>query len=384
MWAGFIVERFEDTWWQVLGVCRDASLEEARQAYRDLAGRHHPDRWQDASERDRLEAESRMKKINEAFDSARKHAKPAPTAKSDPPRPAPTAEKPREPQPEPKRAPVEPVTPPQPTAKSDPPRPAPTAEKPREPQPERRNLSAWVAVAASFALIGLTGYLIGRSHTSNENSDSRSEPLPHLQPPDVPILPPTVATKNVPSAAEDTHVPRAVVAKAHASPSIPDDAKRTYILIAELIESGRNSEAVERLNRLIDEHPSYAKALSARAFLMLQANSFHRAIADCDAAIRIDNKLAYAYSNRGIARYRLDQHTAAIADFTKSLQLEPTNSLAFHFRGLAYDAIGQTEKAKDDKRVANALAPDQFPLATSLRSDRTFLPRPKPRSAFDR
>lgn len=52
--------------YEVLGVRQGASLDEVRQAYRELAKKYHPDRYADNPLRDL--AEEKMREINEAYD----------------------------------------------------------------------------------------------------------------------------------------------------------------------------------------------------------------------------------------------------------------------------------------------------------------------------
>ena len=54
----------------ILGVARDATEEQIKSAYRDLARRHHPDNFPDPARR--AQAEERMKEINEAYDAIRR------------------------------------------------------------------------------------------------------------------------------------------------------------------------------------------------------------------------------------------------------------------------------------------------------------------------
>ncbi len=58
--------------YQALGVASSASATEVTVAYRTMAQIFHPDRYATAPEAVRLEAERRMKELNEAYDFARK------------------------------------------------------------------------------------------------------------------------------------------------------------------------------------------------------------------------------------------------------------------------------------------------------------------------
>ena len=57
--------------YQALGVPRTASLPEITAAYRTMAQIFHPDRYAEAPEPVRLEAERRMKELNDAYDFVR-------------------------------------------------------------------------------------------------------------------------------------------------------------------------------------------------------------------------------------------------------------------------------------------------------------------------
>ena len=56
-------ERKRDTWWEALGVARDASVDSIKQAYRKVAMRTHPDRKGDPDA---------FRKANEAYEQAKK------------------------------------------------------------------------------------------------------------------------------------------------------------------------------------------------------------------------------------------------------------------------------------------------------------------------
>ncbi len=52
----------------LLGVGKNASDEELKKAYRDLAKKYHPDRFSTAPEAERKAAEEKFKEINHAYD----------------------------------------------------------------------------------------------------------------------------------------------------------------------------------------------------------------------------------------------------------------------------------------------------------------------------
>ena len=55
-------------YYQILGLNSSASSEEIKSAYKRLAKQWHPDRWRNSSDFERLQAEEKMKDINEAYE----------------------------------------------------------------------------------------------------------------------------------------------------------------------------------------------------------------------------------------------------------------------------------------------------------------------------
>lgn len=59
-------------YYKVLNVPEDASMEEIKKAYRNLAKQHHPDRYVNESDEVRAEHERKFKEINEAYEALQK------------------------------------------------------------------------------------------------------------------------------------------------------------------------------------------------------------------------------------------------------------------------------------------------------------------------
>lgn len=58
----------EEDYYEVLGVSRDASVEELQKAYRKLARKYHPDLHADAEEKERQRAKQQFQKVQQAYD----------------------------------------------------------------------------------------------------------------------------------------------------------------------------------------------------------------------------------------------------------------------------------------------------------------------------
>ena len=81
-----------------------------------------------------------------------------------------------------------------------------------------------------------------------------------------------------------------------------------------------------------------------------------RAIADLDAAIRLDPEYAFAYGGRGFAYIDTGEYRRAIADFTEAIRLNPNYAQFYHSRGLAWSFTGDHDRAIVD--ISEALRID--------------------------
>ena len=96
-----------------------------------------------------------------------------------------------------------------------------------------------------------------------------------------------------------------------------------------------------------------------RGIIYMQARNITAALADYDAALRIDPELAEAYINKGIALVNLGGRDAeAVELLTKGLDRKPLHpEVAFYTRAVAHEMIGATREAYEDYRQAAELAP---------------------------
>jgi len=77
---------------------------------------------------------------------------------------------------------------------------------------------------------------------------------------------------------------------------------------------------------------------------------YDKAIADCNEAIRLDPKLASAYSNRGIAWGFKKNFDKAIADYNEVIRLVPGNPGAYNALAWIW-ATCPEERLRDGKRA---------------------------------
>ncbi len=96
-----------------------------------------------------------------------------------------------------------------------------------------------------------------------------------------------------------------------------------------------------------------AVALNNRGNAYQGKSEFSRAIADYNAALRLDPTIALVYVNRAFAYKDTGDYDRAIADADRSIELNPNNAVAFRARGDIYKARGHKAKGDLDHAIAD-------------------------------
>jgi tetratricopeptide (TPR) repeat protein len=106
---------------------------------------------------------------------------------------------------------------------------------------------------------------------------------------------------------------------------------------------------VEFLTQALKRRPHHAWALFLRGNAHFDIEEFDEALADYDAALRANPRLADAYQNRGFIRHHVrDDPSGAMEDYTAVLRLEADNIDAWFNRGNAKKALGEVRGAIED------------------------------------
>lgn len=98
-----------------------------------------------------------------------------------------------------------------------------------------------------------------------------------------------------------------------------------------------------------DEKDNYNQGLSN-----YNQGNYEEAIDDFTKAINLNSNDPLAYYNRGLAYRELDKNSEAISDFSQTIRLDPEYTLAYYNLGLAHRAQDNPSDAVDD--FTNALA----------------------------
>ncbi|MBI3551875.1 MAG: hypothetical protein HY077_05100 [Elusimicrobia bacterium] len=95
-----------------------------------------------------------------------------------------------------------------------------------------------------------------------------------------------------------------------------------------------------------------AKLLAARAALYASSGSPEPALKDFSDAVRLDDKSAPIFYNRGRLELDMGRTSDAVTDFYKAAKLNLGYKEAYFYRGLAYERQGDVKFAREDYKTA--------------------------------
>ena len=130
-----------------------------------------------------------------------------------------------------------------------------------------------------------------------------------------------------------------------------------------LQQQGEIEQAIEKWRSIANVAEGGDIQLQARAWFSVGYLSGERAdwkasIDAYDKALELEPDATDAYNNRGVAWNELGQHDKALADYDKAIRLAPDYASAYNNRGNAKSDLGQPEAALADYDKAIELEPD--------------------------
>jgi Tfp pilus assembly protein PilF len=125
-----------------------------------------------------------------------------------------------------------------------------------------------------------------------------------------------------------------------------------------------SAEEVQAL--LNHQEPRTAKDFNERGVRSFDGGLWERALADFNAALRLDATQALYYRNRAWAFRRQGKNAEAIADFAAAVELAPRDATLYNDRGMAYLDAGKAEAAVADFDAAIGIDP-KYALAYNNR-----------------
>jgi tetratricopeptide (TPR) repeat protein len=134
-----------------------------------------------------------------------------------------------------------------------------------------------------------------------------------------------------------------------------------------LIESGQLDAAQPLVEAVIERGELAGQAHLIRGNLRARWGDVAGAVADYDAAIAADGRLAEAYAQRGAAKQGYEEYGPAREDFDRAISIENDNSVAR--AGRCWNRLLQQQSAGDargDAEVAVRSKPEMFSAQTCL------------------
>lgn len=148
-------------------------------------------------------------------------------------------------------------------------------------------------------------------------------------------------------------------------PAIDDELARGIGLIG----ASHFDEAITVFNDILARVPGFAPALANRAMAYAWTNRLEDAERDLNAAERSMPDTAIIHRVRALVAQRRSDDNTAIAEFSRSLELEPGNPLALRFRAYMYQRAGNEAAALADADAyiaARPLDPDGYAIKADL------------------
>jgi tetratricopeptide (TPR) repeat protein len=132
-----------------------------------------------------------------------------------------------------------------------------------------------------------------------------------------------------------------------------------YIRLGLLYAGARNALAIEYYSSAISIRPSSIEAHYNLAMFMQENGRLDDAITEYNTILAIDSSWQIAHYNSGyLYLIYSDEYDKAVHHFTKAIRFEPSYVQAYYNRGLAYEQMGNKELAIADYRKTLELDPD--------------------------
>ena len=139
---------------------------------------------------------------------------------------------------------------------------------------------------------------------------------------------------------------------------------RAIAAAVHLQRQGKTEEAIEKWRAIATVAGEENRRLQARAWFSIGSLLGEGEGVDWEAVLDVYTKAielnptdAVAYNNRGSAKDDLGQYDAAIADYDRAIELDPTYVAAYNNRGIAKDNLGRYDAAIADYDRAIELDP---------------------------
>jgi predicted O-linked N-acetylglucosamine transferase (SPINDLY family) len=152
-----------------------------------------------------------------------------------------------------------------------------------------------------------------------------------------------------------------------------------------LVDQGRLPEAREALRHVLAEMPAHAEALHLAGIVELLDGSPAAAVPLLRRCVEVAPKVAFAWSNLGVALTGMGDCSNALECFSRTLELEPRNAGAMKNMGIALRRLRRFDEAMASFRRAAQREPNDAELHREVGDLLTDMGRPaEALSRYDR
>lgn len=135
----------------------------------------------------------------------------------------------------------------------------------------------------------------------------------------------------------------------------PQNAEPHFEVGQIFLEARQLDNAVQAFSMCVQLDPGLTSAYVNLGLIYLNQGKLSLALEALDRAVFLDPRNHLGLFNRGLVHYSSNRHEKAVQDFTNSLLSAPEYAPAYHWRALAYKALGKLDLANSDAIKAKGL-----------------------------
>lgn len=133
---------------------------------------------------------------------------------------------------------------------------------------------------------------------------------------------------------------------------VPERARKEFESASRLAKEGKTSEAIAGLRRAVEIYPNYVSARNDLGTLLFSAGKLDEAADELRSAISINPKAFNPQMNLGIVLVYQQKFADAAQALDRALSLDSTAPSAHLYAGLAYEGLGEGERAERELTTA--------------------------------
>ncbi|MDT7540663.1 MAG: hypothetical protein QOE33_567 [Acidobacteriota bacterium] len=166
---------------------------------------------------------------------------------------------------------------------------------------------------------------------------------------------PTVSVENKPAGM--------LVSVGELDSKVPEKARQQFERASHFAQEGKTQEAITSLRKAIDIYPNYLSAHNDLGTLLFSLGKLDEAADELQSAIKLDPKAFNPQVNLGIVLVHQQKFSEAAQALDKALSLDSAAPAAHLYAGLAYEGLGEGERAEKELTTAYRAGGVKYALA---------------------